>query len=142
MEIEEEYQAVVKENPGLRIPLTHTTIAIGPRGSEKRYLKYEGVPLKRLTVMVPEIHDWVLLKVARGEEKDIDDILAMARDHTIDPKILLERVMKDILQDKDGTGYPGNARFFCENYLNIVDQLYGDDVFNVQMARFTKIIGS
>lgn len=139
-EIEPEYRAVIRENPGLKIPLSHATVAIAPRGSENRYLRYHGVALKKLTVMVPEVHDWVLMKVARGDEKDIDDILAMAKNYIIDPKVLLRRVTRDVLQDKDGSGYPGNPRAFCENYLNIVDQLFGTETFDDQMPAFEKIL--
>lgn len=139
-EIKKEYLAVIKENAALKIPLSHTTIAIGPRDSENRYLKYEGLPLKLLTVVVPEVHDWVLLKVARGDEKDIDDILAMARGHAIDPDILFRRVVNEVLRDKHGTGYPGNARNFVENYLNIIDQLFGEDVLGAQVPDFDQIL--
>ena len=139
-EIEKEYQAVVMENPELKIPLTYTTVAIGPRDSNKRLLKYEAASLKNLTIKVPEIHDWVILKTARGDEKDVDDILAMNEEHKIDPKTLLQRVRTEVFEDELGTGYPGNARFFVESYLNIIDQLFGDYEYESQLITLRKIL--
>ena len=75
---------------GLAVPFAQSGVADGPADFESR-LERALPHLGRLTVMVPEKHDLVLMKALRGDEHDLQAIEAIHQRAPLDLGILLDR---------------------------------------------------
>lgn len=82
--------AVASQRTGFSLPFAKSGVADGPYDFESRLQR--ALPhLQHLTVMVPERHDLVLMKIIRGYEHDLEAIEAIHRRAPLDLKVLLER---------------------------------------------------
>ena len=95
-----------REETKLDIPLTMASVSEVPYEYESRL---EEVPLpgiKRLKIRVPEKHDWALMKTARCNAKDIEDIREVKDAVGLDVDVLLERFVTEMIhiepQDQEG----------------------------------------
>ena len=79
-----------RQETGLAVPFAQSGVADGPEDFESR-LERALPHLRRLTVMVPEKHDLVLMKVVRGDEHDLQAIVAIHQRSPLDLGILLDR---------------------------------------------------
>jgi hypothetical protein len=59
---------------GLTIPVSFAAVADAPYDFEDRLIPIRALRLKRLTVVVPERHDLVLMKTLRGYQHDVEVI--------------------------------------------------------------------
>lgn len=69
-EIEYAHKSAMKET-GLQIPFGPAGVWDGPHEMDSRLQRLKLTGLRMLTIMVPEKHDWVLMKVVRGYEHDL-----------------------------------------------------------------------
>jgi len=106
---------------GFDVPLIEAKVRFGPYDFLSRAVSYSDLNLKHLRILVPEIHDLILFKLTRLEERDLKDILRAAATQTINPEILFSRFYIETYP-----GYAGDLIFLCEKYLNVVMKLWGD----------------
>jgi hypothetical protein len=63
----EAYERLKKKNVVPMLPLQRVTVHHQPEGTDERWTKAPfKPPLRRLAVLIPERHDLVLMKIARG----------------------------------------------------------------------------
>jgi hypothetical protein len=79
-----------RDETGLAIPLTAVGVAEMPYNYQDR-LRRVLPHLERLEVLVPNEHDLVLSKLARGRENDFLHIEELHRKHPLDMDVLIER---------------------------------------------------
>ena len=79
-----------RQATGLAVPFAQSGVADGPADFESR-LERALPHLRRLTVMVPEKHDLVLMKVLRADEHDLQAIEAIHERSPLDLGVLLDR---------------------------------------------------
>jgi hypothetical protein len=115
---------------GLAIPFHEASVKFGPYNFRDRLTYYDELNLKWLRIQVPEIHDLILFKVTRLEEKDLTDIINLAKAATINPEILFQRFTVETLPD-----YAGSESMACCQYLEMLDKLFGDDLASAHQAR-------
>lgn len=128
------WDAVAKarsESPA-SIPVQKAAIAEPPWSFEDRLIPL-GLPgLARLRVLVPEAHDLVLLKVARGEAHDLDAIEDIHRAAPLNVDTLLERYRETTSQ------VMGSLELHRLNFLAAVARLFGEEAaasMDVQTSR-------
>lgn len=74
-------------------PAQAVSIAALPYGYEERCAEYP-LGLLNLRVLLPEAHDWVIAKVARGNQEDIEAVAEVNEVHPLDTEILVERYLE------------------------------------------------
>ncbi|MBI4178297.1 hypothetical protein HY522_02595 [bacterium] len=101
-----------------KVPVQCVGIADGPWGFEERLLAVEA-DFKRMRVSVPEAHDLILMKIVRGEERDIEGIRAIGKAVAIDPDRLAS------LYTRDMSHCIGDKRRLRLNFLDAYAALFG-----------------
>lgn len=95
---------LAKQDTGLDIPLSQASVADAPYNFEDRLVPYKDIIFKHLVVVVPEIHDFILMKSVRGYQNDMDVIEEISKKNKINKKTLIERYsdeMDHVIGDKE-----------------------------------------
>jgi hypothetical protein len=111
------------EECGLTIPLARASVYDGPRHFKSRLQRFSGLNLRKLTILVPEKHDWALMKVVRYEDKDAEHIKAAAAAVGFDLEIFKERFLSEMVdvQPRDRV---------IIRFLAMIEELFGADAAN------------
>jgi hypothetical protein len=110
---------------GLSIPLKEASVRFGPSGFAERLVQYADLPLARLRVFVPEIHDLILFKISRLEEKDVADIRGLAHSASLNEAVFLKRMLTESICE-----YVGDEVLFIGLYLDAMETIFGEKVAN------------
>ena len=115
------WQAVDRANASAaeKIPVQKAPIAEPPYSFEDRLIALSIDGLSKLTVLVPEAHDLVLMKVARGEAHDLDAIEDIHRAAPLDFDTLLDRYVETTPQ------VMGSKEMHRLNFLAAVARVFG-----------------
>ncbi|MBI4565709.1 MAG: hypothetical protein HY716_13530 [Planctomycetes bacterium] len=75
--------------------------------------------LKKLQLVVPERHDWALMKITRLIEKDIEDIKEVAASAGFDKAVFLARFIEEMthIEPRDR---------LVRQFLAMMEELYGE----------------
>jgi hypothetical protein len=112
---------------GAVLPIHPAGIAQPPYDFEDRLIALPLPELSRLVVAMPEIHDWAIMKIARGHEHDLQHVEALHARTPFQLPILVERFRN--------TEALGNRRMFELAFLDLVERLFGaDQVTNAEAA--------
>jgi hypothetical protein len=106
------------EKATAKIPVQQVPIAEPPWSFEERLVRLE-LGLSRLAVLVPEAHDLVLMKVARGESHDLEAIEDLHRASPLDFDTLIERYLETRPQ------VVGSREMLRLNFLTAIERLFG-----------------
>lgn len=104
---------------GLDIPLQTVGIYDGPYEYESRLARIRSPRFRKLQVLVPEKHDWALMKIVRLNQKDIDDIQEVADAAGFDARIFLKRFLEEM------THVHGSRKELVAAFLTMMEQLFG-----------------
>ena len=118
-----------KKETGLEIPFGRSSVFDAPCEYESRLRRVPVPGLRRLTVLVPEKHDWALMKVVRFEDKDAEHIKAAAREVGLDKKTFEDRFLSEM------THVEPRARLIL-HFLAMIEELYGEQ----DAARMQEVI--
>lgn len=101
------------------VPVQSAGIYAAPYEYESRRtpLPLDGV--RHLRVLVPEVHDLALMKVARGLTHDLEAVQGIHRVHPLDLETLIERYYDTLTQ------VMGPVENFTLSFLSLVDRLFG-----------------
>ena len=110
----------VSEQGGPRIPVHKAAIAEVPYEFESRLRRLE-LKLRRLEVLVPEPHDPVLMKTARGESHDLDAIEDIHRQVGLSLEVLVDRFHETKGQ------VTGRHESFVIKFQSMVARLFGEE---------------
>ena len=108
---------------GLEVPILKSAVADAPDDFESR-LERALPQLSRLTVLVPEKHDLVLMKAMRCYEHDLEAIVQIHANSPLDLEILIRRFKNEMAP----IGDPTRIR---RNVLVVVEHLFPDRVDSV-----------
>ncbi|MBK7862502.1 MAG: hypothetical protein IPJ65_28625 [Archangiaceae bacterium] len=116
------WDAVDRATAGSRVhvPIQKAPIAEPPYSFEERLLKVPIAGLTKLEVLVPDAHDLVLMKVARGEAHDLDAIEDIHRAVSLDLETLVARYRETVPQ------VVGSKEMHRLNFLAAVGRLFGE----------------
>lgn len=114
------------------IPVQPVGLYSAPYDYEDRRRQLAIPGLERLTVLVPEVHDLVLMKVARGLTHDLDAVEDVHRVRALDLETLVARYYATRTQV---TGSPAAFRL---SFLALVDRLFGAEVAMLIEARLAR----
>ena len=128
--IEDACDAARKET-GLKIPL-QTAIYEAPYEYESRSVRLSRPKLRKLQIFVPEKHDWALMKVARYNQKDVEDIREVAGTIGFKKEVLFERFLNEM------THVTGDPKVLVLSFLLMMEGLYGKE----EADRMEKVIRS
>jgi hypothetical protein len=104
------------------VPVQKAAIAEPPYDFEDRLRPLRLRGLKKLEVFVPEPHDLVLMKTARGEPHDLDAIEDIHRDVGLRLETLIERFH----ETKDQV--TGRPQLFKLKFLAVTARLFGEKI--------------
>jgi hypothetical protein len=108
-----------RRSTGLNIPVSFAAVADAPYDFEDRLVPIRGLRLERLTVVVPERHDLVLMKTLRGYQHDIEVIEQIHRRQALVFEVLRSRW-------KNEMGHAvSDPRRINLNFVEVVDHLFG-----------------
>ncbi len=105
---------------GLPIPVSTVGVFDAPHLYEDRVRAARIPGLKRLQVVVPEKHDWALIKIVRLLDKDIEDIAEVAEKDGFDRDVFLERFLNEM------TDVIGRKADLVLNFLAMMEHLFGE----------------
>lgn len=108
-----------RKETGLAIPLGRASVYDAPRKYESRLHRLRMPEFRKLAVLVPEKHDWALMKVARFEDKDAEHIKAASESVGFDEKILKERFLSEM------THIQPRPRLVI-HFLAMMEELFGE----------------
>jgi hypothetical protein len=108
-----------RRETGWELPLGPAGVFDGPYEYESRLKRVSIRGLRNLQVLVPEKHDWALMKIVRLIEKDIEDIREVAGRIGLDPSILLDRFLSEM------THVIGRRETLVLNFLAMMEELFG-----------------
>lgn len=93
-------------------PLAEITFS-APAGWKARCEVHE-LGTKNLTIKIADRYDLILGKIARLEQRDIEDIQAINLNAGIDPDALIARLNDNLREIKNSAGYRSNAQMLFE----------------------------
>jgi hypothetical protein len=105
---------------GLPIPLGYASVFDAPYEYESRLNRLALRGMRKLTVLVPEKHDWALMKVVRFEDKDLEQIKTASKSVGLDLTVFEERFLTEM------THIEPRTRLMI-HFLAMIEELYGDD---------------
>jgi hypothetical protein len=108
-----------RRSTGLDIPVSFAAVAEAPYDFEDRLIAIRGLPLKRLTVVVPERHDLVLMKTLRGYQHDVEVIGQIHGHQPLVFEVLRSRWKSEM------THVVGDPRRINLNFVEVLDHLFG-----------------
>jgi hypothetical protein len=111
--------AVARHSTGLNVPVSFAAVTDAPYDFEDRLIPIRGLHLKRLTVVVPERHDLVLMKTLRGYQHDVEVIDQIHRHQPLVFEVLRSRWNSEM------THVVGDPRRINLNFVEVVDHLFG-----------------
>lgn len=103
------------------VPVQKAAIAEPPYSFEDRLLALDIPGMTHLRVLVPEAHDLVLMKVARGEAHDLDAIEDIHRAAPLELDTLLARYRETTTQ------VVGSLELHRLNFLAALARLFGEE---------------
>lgn len=128
----EEAISRAKKKSHLNIPVSTTLVRAEILHMERRlYTPVELYKLINLKILVPEKHDLALMKAARNEARDIQDIQGLHAKDPLDPEILLMRFKEEVL-----TLNSGDDSILKEKFLEMIESLFGSELSNQLEKRF------
>src|SRR3989338_6505899 len=77
--------------------------------------------LKKLQILIPEKHDLALMKMARSEPRDLDDINELHKSDPLNPTVLLQRFRTELLPLNSG-----DDRLIKDRFLDMIEVLFGE----------------
>lgn len=103
---------------GLEIEMSTVSVSEVPYNYAKRLKRVRIRGMKKLRILVPEKHDWALMKIARFYGKDIEDI------KEVNEKVGFSRhtFMRRFLSEMTHVGTP---RDFTFSFLAMMQELFG-----------------
>jgi hypothetical protein len=129
----EEAISAAWERTGLPIPVQYAAVADAPYNYEDRLETLRSPRLSRLEVKVPERHDLALMKIARGEERDIVVLEQLHARRPFDREILVSRFLDEMpyaMQD------PRSLRL---KFLVTTARLYGREAADETRNRLIRV---
>ena len=110
---------LARKETGLNIPVQHPGIQDAPLHFEDRLKTVQIRGLRNLVIRVPERHDLVLMKMLRGEQKDLEAAEQIKAKRGLDPETLIGRYLEEMMH------VVGEIRILDLNLLALVGRLYG-----------------
>lgn len=104
---------------GLQIPVSPAGVWDGPYEYEDRLRRVRIRGLKRLQVFVPEVHDWVLMKSMRADERDLQAVKDVASRKKLDRRLLCDRFTTEM------THVMGAPKRIEGNFLAMIEYVFG-----------------
>ncbi len=101
----------------------------GPYHYHDRLFEHVISGTKHLKVFVPERHDFVLMKMIRGQQNDLETVVEM---HKAEP-LLFDRLLELIASEM--TAITGNKRRIKPNFLNMFETLFGETMLHMAESR-------
>jgi Nucleotidyltransferase of unknown function (DUF6036) len=108
-----------QHSTGLTIPVSFAAVADAPYDFEDRLVPIRALRLKRLTVVVPERHDLVLMKTLRGYQHDVEVIEQIHQRQPLVFEVLRSRWKREM---SHAVVDPRRANL---NFVEVVDHIFG-----------------
>lgn len=107
---------------GLGIPLDKVSVHQPPYEYASR-LKVLVIPgLKKIKIAVPEKHDWAIMKMARGYDKDLDHIQDVASRLKFSSDVFLGRFLDEMHMSH------GNKSELIYSFVSTMEALFGSKI--------------
>lgn len=120
---------LAKTETGLDIPMSQAGVADAPYSFEERLIPYEKANFKRLRVLIPEIHDFILMKSVRGYEHDLDVIEEISKKNKVKKDILIQRF------DKEMDHVTGSKKNLKLNFVAVLARCFGEEAADEWMDK-------
>jgi hypothetical protein len=115
---------VARRVTGIDIPVQQSGVADAPYEYESR-LERAYPQFERLMLWIPERHDFALIKVLRGDERDINDLADLHIRSPLNCDILVDRY------DNEMDHVMGDPGRLLGNFLNLIARLFPDQLQSV-----------
>ncbi len=109
--------------------MSQAGVADVPYIFEERLTPYEKANFKRLMVLIPEIHDSILMKSVRGYEHDLNVIEEISKRNKVKKDILIQRF------DKEMDIVTGSKKNLKLNFLAVLARCFGEEAADEWMDK-------
>lgn len=116
------WAAVARARKSRPIPVQSVPFFTPPYDYEARCTKLAINGLKRLTILLPEVHDLAIMKAARALTHDLEAVEDIHRERPLDLETLIERYYETRTQ------VTGSQEDFTIGFLALVGRLFGEKV--------------
>lgn len=120
-ELNKAYELAKKET-GLDIPMSKAGVADVPYEFESRLEKCKDIPLEYLNILIPEIHDYILIKTVRGYAHDLDVIEEVSKKNKVNQNLLIKRFETEM------THVTGDSERLQYNFASVLARCFGEPV--------------
>lgn len=103
----------------LDIPVNHVGVHEAPWASESRYQPASLAGVTKLKVLIPEKHDWALMKISRLDQKDIDHIKEATARVGFDRELFLRRFVTEM-------SHVEPRKPLIQRFVAMMEELYGE----------------
>jgi hypothetical protein len=114
------------------VPVQPVGLYAAPYDYEDRRRPLEIAELRFLRLLVPEVHDLALMKVARGLTHDLEALEDVHRGHAFDLETLIARYFDTRTQ------VTGSLELFRLSFLAFVERIFGEGVAKDAERRLEK----
>ncbi|HEX9244450.1 MAG TPA: DUF6036 family nucleotidyltransferase [Anaeromyxobacter sp.] len=126
------WKAVERARAAHPIPVQTVPFFTPPYDYESRCTRLGLKGLKRLTILVPEVHDLAIMKAARALAHDLDAIEHIHRQHPLDLETLVARYYEARTQ------VTGSQADFTIGFLALIERLFGAEAAREAQDRLEK----
>ena len=110
------------QETGLDIPLDKVSVHQPPDEYESRLREVKIPDLKNIRISVPEKHDWALMKIARGYDKDLEHILDVSIRMEFNHETFFDRFINEMWVSH---GYKGDLIY---SFVTTMEALFGSEI--------------
>lgn len=111
------------KDTGVELYIDSVSVAACTDDLESRLAEISEISGGALTVYVPEIYDYILMKLSRAQERDVADCLTVARKNGLDCSKLVDRYLRELRPI-----FIGSVTNMDLSIIMFSDELWGPDV--------------
>lgn len=116
----EDALSMAAQETGLDMPVGRTLVFEAPYEYESRLKPIRVRGMTKLRILVPEKHDWALMKMTRLYEKDIADIQEVSETIGFDRHVFLRRFIEEMTHIEP-------SKRLVQDFLAMMQELYGGE---------------
>jgi hypothetical protein len=109
--------------------LGYASVFEAPYEYESRLRRLTLLGVRKLRVLVPEKHDWALMKVVRFEDKDLEHLKAASKSVGLDLKVFEARFLSEMTHIE-------RRQRLTIHFMAMIEELYGE----AEAARLQQVI--
>ena len=126
------FEAIEKAKSKTHLDVRVSTVGVYAQilNMEQRLVSPPDMLFKNINLYVPEKHDLALLKAARLEPRDMEDIRGLHNADSLNPETLFQRFKAEVLPLNSG-----DDNLLKGKFLEMIEMLFGEDMADAMESK-------